>query len=161
MKRRFRRRWSRNLEISREDNMIAKALAKIEQDNVRKDPLVPFSVGDSVKVHVKIREGDKERIQMYSGTVIGRKGRGSTETFTVRRIAHGVGVERVFPIHSPNVVQLEVEGSTHVRRAKLYFLRELGGKKAKLRERSPKAGPRPSKASAPAAAAGTPEPNPS
>ena len=115
--------------------MIAKVLARIEQDNVRKEPLTAFSVGDSVRVHVKIREGDKERVQVYSGTVIGRKGRGATETFTVRRIAHGTGVERVFPIHSPNVVQLDVEGSTHVRRAKLYFLRELAGKKAKLREK--------------------------
>jgi large subunit ribosomal protein L19 len=115
--------------------MISKAIDKINKENLRKEPLAPFSVGDTVKVHVKIREGDKERIQTYSGTVIGRKGGGATETFAVRRVSHGVGVERVFPVHSPQIAQIEVEGSTHVRRAKLYFLRDQSGKKAKLREK--------------------------
>ena len=115
--------------------MISKAMDRISKDNLRKEPLASFSIGDSVKVHVKIREGEKERIQVYSGTVIAMKGGGASETFTVRRISHGVGVERVFPFHSPNVVQVEVEGTGHVRRAKLYFLRDLAGKKARLRER--------------------------
>jgi large subunit ribosomal protein L19 len=118
--------------------MISKALAKIHTENMRKEPLASFSVGDTVNVHVKVREGDKERIQTYAGTVIARKGHGATETFTVRRISHGVGVERVFPIHSPNVAKIDVEGSTHVRRAKLYFLRDLAGKKVKLREKAKK-----------------------
>ena len=116
--------------------MIAKALDTIHKANLRKDALTPFAVGDSVRVHVKVREGDKERIQVYSGTVIARKGGGATETFTVRRISHGVGVERVFAVHSPNVAQIDVEGSGHVRRAKLYFLRERVGKRVRLREKA-------------------------
>ena len=116
--------------------MIAKALATIHKENIRKDPLPSFAVGDSVKVHVKIREGGKERIQAYTGTVIARDGGAATETFTVRRIAHGVGVERVFPVHSPNVAKLEVESSGHARRAKLYYLRDRVGKRAKLREKT-------------------------
>ena len=119
--------------------MIAKGIAKIDQENRRKQPLAPFTVGDVIRVHVKIKEGDKERVQMFAGTVIAKKGGGATETFTVRRISHGVGVERVFPIHSPNVVGLDVESSGHVRRAKLYFLRERAGKAAKLRERAKRA----------------------
>ena len=94
-----------------------------------------FSVGDTVKVHVKIREGDKERIQAFAGTVIGRKGHGDTEMFTVRRISHGVGVERVFPVRSPHLAKVEVESSSQVRRAKLYFLRRISGKQARLEER--------------------------
>jgi large subunit ribosomal protein L19 len=116
--------------------MIAKTLEKINQDNLRKQPLTSFAVGDTVRVHVKIKEGEKERVQTYSGIVIARKGGGSTETFTVRRISHGVGVERVFPVHSPNVAQIDVEGSGHVRRAKLYFLRDRAGKQARLREKA-------------------------
>lgn len=92
-----------------------------------------FKVGDVVKVHVKIIEGGKERIQAYEGTVIARDGSGSTETFTVRKIAHGVGVERVFPVHSPYIKKLEILSSSNVRRAKLYYMRELAGKKAKLK----------------------------
>ena len=118
--------------------MSSTILKTLDTENRKKAPLTSFAVGDSIKVLVKIKEGDKERVQLYAGTVIAKKGGGATETFTVRRISHGVGVERVFPIHSPSVVKVEVEGSSHVRRAKLYFLRELAGKKAKLREKTTK-----------------------
>lgn len=116
--------------------MIAKALAMIHKENLRKDALPPFRVGDSVKIQVKIREGGKERIQAFTGAVIARDGHGATETFTVRRISHGVGVERVFPVHSPNLASLEVESSGQNRRAKLYYLRDRVGKRAKLREKN-------------------------
>lgn len=94
------------------------------------------AIGDTVKVHCKIKEGDKERIQIFEGTVIAMKHGGIQETFTVRRIAHGCGIERVFPIHSPNVVKVDVVRSGHVRRAKLYYLRDRVGKAAKLKTRS-------------------------
>jgi large subunit ribosomal protein L19 len=100
-----------------------------------KDNIADFTIGDSVSVDVKIREGDKERIQVFSGIVIARDGGGGTETFTVRRISHGVGVERVFPVHSPYVEKIEVTRSAHVRRAKLYYQRDRIGKKARLKER--------------------------
>ncbi len=116
--------------------MIAKALATIHKENMRKEPLPQFVIGDTVKVHVKIREGGKERIQTYTGTVIARDGGGATETFTVRRISHGCGVERIFPLHSPNVANLEVESSGRTRRAKLYYLRDRVGKGARLREKN-------------------------
>jgi len=116
--------------------MIAKALSMINKENLRKDPLPVFRIGDTVKLEVKIREGGKERIQAYTGTVIARDGGGATETFTVRRISHGVGVERIFPVHSPNIASLEVEGSGQNRRAKLYYLRDRVGKSAKLREKN-------------------------
>ena len=115
--------------------MIAKALSTIHKENIRKDPLTPFTIGDTIKVHVKIREGGKERIQAYAGTVIALDGGGATETFTVRRIAHGGGVESVFPMHSPNVAKIEVESSGRSRRAKLYYLRRRVGKSARLREK--------------------------
>ncbi len=95
----------------------------------------PFQVGDSVRVHVKIREGEKERVQVFAGTVIARSGAGAAETFTVRRLSFGVGVEKIFPVHAPSVTRIEVERSSKVRRAKLYYLRGLRGKKARLRER--------------------------
>lgn len=114
--------------------MINKALDRVGKSFLRSEPLVPFRVGDRVRVHVRIREGEKERVQIFKGTVISRAGGGVSERFTVRRISHGVGVERVFPVHSPHVVKLEVEGASHVRRAKLYFLRDRIGKTAKLRE---------------------------
>lgn len=91
-----------------------------------------FRVGEVVKVHVKIREGNKERVQVYKGTVIARDGAGHTETVTVRRVAYGEGVERVFPIHSPNLEKIEIEKATKVRRAKLYYTRKLKGKQARL-----------------------------
>ena len=93
-----------------------------------------FKVGDTVKVHVKIREGEKERIQVFEGTVIARKGSGVAETFTVRRVSYGVGVERVFPVHSPNVAKVEIVRTGKVRRAKLYYLRNRVGKAAKVKE---------------------------
>lgn len=114
--------------------MASPVIDKINKESQEKHKQeTSFGVGDNVRVHVKIREGDKERIQVFKGTVIARDGGGATETFTVRRISHGVGVERVFPVHSPHVAKVEVESSGHVRRAKLYYLRERKGKSAKLR----------------------------
>ncbi len=107
---------------------------KIGKESMRTD--VPdFSIGDTLDVHVKIREGDKERVQLYSGVVIARDGGGGTETFTVRRVSHGVGVERVFPVHTPHIEKIEVKRSSYVRRAKLYYQRALTGKKARLKEK--------------------------
>jgi len=94
-----------------------------------------FRIGDSVCVHVNIKEGAKERIQNYTGVVIARNGSGVTETITVRRVAFGIGVERVFPLQSPNMVEIEVVRLGKVRRAKLYYLRDLKGKKARIKER--------------------------
>ena len=94
-----------------------------------------FSVGDTVKVSVNIREGERERIQMFEGTVIAKRGSGVAETFTVRRVAYGVGVERVFPLHSPNVKDVQVIRYGKVRRSKLYYLRDRVGKAAKVKER--------------------------
>ena len=108
-------------------------LAKIENTQLKPD--VPaFRIGDTVSVHVRIKEGDKERIQVYTGLVIARDGGGATETFTVRRISYGEGVERVFPIHSPYVTKIEVERSGKVRRAKLYYLRGRTSKQSRLKE---------------------------
>jgi large subunit ribosomal protein L19 len=102
---------------------------KIESGNIRKEPLA-FNVGDSVRVHTKVKEGDKERIQVFAGIVIGKRGRGTNETFTVRRISYGEGVERVFPVQSPRVEKVEVERKGAVRRAKLTYLRQRIGKRA-------------------------------
>ena len=106
-------------------------LDKIESEQFRKEP-ARFAVGDSVRVHTKVVEGDKERIQIFSGVVIGRRGRGLNRTFTVRRISYGEGVERVFPVHSPRVDKIEVERKGSVRRAKLTYLRKRLGKGATL-----------------------------
>jgi large subunit ribosomal protein L19 len=102
---------------------------KIESEQFRKDD-AKFNVGDSVRVHTKVVEGDKERIQIFAGVVIGRRGRGLNSTFTVRRISYGEGVERVFPVHSPRVDKIEVEREGQVRRAKLTYLRKRIGKGA-------------------------------
>ena len=102
---------------------------KIESEQFRKDA-ANFGVGDSVRVHTKVVEGDKERIQVFAGVVIGRRGRGLNSTFTVRRISYGEGVERVFPVHSPRVEKVEVERQGAVRRAKLTYLRKRIGKGA-------------------------------
>ena len=99
-----------------------------------KSELPKFSVGDTVKVSVNIREGERERIQMFEGTVIAKNGSGVAETFTVRRISYGVGVERVFPVHSPNVKDVQVVRYGKVRRSKLYYLRDRVGKAAKVKE---------------------------
>ena len=103
----------------------------IERDTLRRD-LPPFKVGDTVAVHVRVREGDKERIQVFQGLVIRRRGAGVSETFTVRKISSGVGVERVFPVQSPLVTKVEIKARGYVRRSRLYYLRDLTGKKARL-----------------------------
>jgi len=104
------------------------------EDKQLKTDLEPFRVGDTVKVHVIIREGDKERIQVFRGDVIGRRGGGLKATFTVRKVSFGVGVERVFPVHSRMIKRIEVVRKANVRRAKLYYLRDLKGKAARLKE---------------------------
>ncbi|MDW7675409.1 MAG: 50S ribosomal protein L19 [Bacillota bacterium] len=105
----------------------------IEQEQMKKD--VPsFRPGDTVKVHVKVVEGNRERIQVFEGVVIKRKGGGLTETFTVRRVSFGVGVERTFPIHSPRLAKIEVARRGRVRRAKLYYLRDRVGKAARIKD---------------------------
>jgi len=106
-------------------------LKKIEASSLRKEP-INFSVGDTVKVHVKVVDGDKERIQVFAGIVIARRGSGVNESFTVRRISYGEGVERVFPVHSPRVDKVVVERQGDVRRAKLNYLRGRIGKAAML-----------------------------
>ncbi|MBN1845455.1 MAG: 50S ribosomal protein L19 [Sedimentisphaerales bacterium] len=114
--------------------MTTKALDQVVANQLKKT--VPsFRVGDTVDVHVKIVEGERERVQVFNGTVIARKGRGINESFTVRRIVNNEGVERVFPIHSPNVVDIEVKRSGFTRRSKLYFLRDRVGKATRLREK--------------------------
>jgi large subunit ribosomal protein L19 len=106
----------------------------IEQPFLRTD-LPAFRPGDTVKVHVRVVEGNRERVQVFQGVVIARSGGGIRETFTVRKISFGVGVERTFPLHSPSIAKLEVVQRGRVRRAKLYYLRDLRGKKARIRER--------------------------
>ncbi len=110
------------------------AIEKFNSAQIKQTP-PQFKVGDTVAVSVKIKEGAKERIQMFEGTVISRNGGGLTETFTVRRISHNVGVERVFPLHSPNVADVKIIRRGKVRRAKLYYLRDRVGKAAKVKER--------------------------
>ena len=115
---------------------------KIEKEQFRKDA-AQFGVGDSVRVHTRVVEGDKERIQIFSGVVIGKRGRGLNETFSVRRISYGEGVERVFPVNSPRVEKIEVEREGTVRRAKLTYLRKRLGKGAMLvREKEATAAPK-------------------
>ena len=106
----------------------------IEMDQMKKN-IVSFKAGDTVKVHVKIVEGDKSRIQAFQGVVIARQNGGVRESFTVRKISNGVGVERVFPLHSPSLDQIEVVTRGHVRRAKLYYLRKLRGKASRIKEK--------------------------
>ena len=113
-------------------------LDKIEKEQYRKEA-VKFNVGDSVRVHTKVVEGDKERIQIFAGVVIGRRGHGLNEMFTVRRISYGEGVERIFPTHSPRVDKVEVERTGSVRRAKLTYLRKRIGKGATLVKEKAKA----------------------
>ncbi len=106
----------------------------LEKEQMR-DDIPKFGPGDTVKVHAKIVEGTRERIQIFEGVVIGRQGAGVREMFTVRRISYGVGVERMFPIHSPRVDKIEVVRRGAVRRAKLYYLRKLTGKAARIKEK--------------------------
>src|SRR5512132_306073 len=136
--------------------MLRKAIADIQAKYARKD--VPkMRAGDTVRVHTKIKEGDKERIQVFEGVVIAyRKGQPGSSMFTVRKMSYGVGVERMFPVHSPRIDKIEVLGHGEVRRSRLYYLRELQGKAARLHqeERGP------AEAAAPAAAPPTPAPTP-
>ena len=113
---------------------MADMLLEIEKAALRSG-LPAFAPGDSVRVHVKVREGEKERIQIFAGVVIARRGGGSRETFTVRKISSGIGVERIFPLHSPVIDRIEVERRGAVRRAKLYYLRERKGKAARIDEK--------------------------
>jgi len=107
---------------------------KLISESSMKAEVPSFKIGDTVKVHVKIKEGEKYRIQVFEGTVIAKKHGGINETFTVRRVAHGCGIERVFPVHSPIVDKVEVVRSGKVRRSKLYYLRDRVGKAAKVKE---------------------------
>lgn len=109
-------------------------VSRIEQ-GLRRNKLPSFRVGDTVRVSVKVQEGEKERIQVFEGSVIARKGGGPRETATVRKVSFGVGVERVFPLHAPTLEKIEVVQKGHVRRAKLYYLRNLQGKAARIAER--------------------------
>jgi large subunit ribosomal protein L19 len=114
--------------------IMADILLEVEKPTLKTD--VPaFAPGDAVRVHVKVREGEKERIQIFAGVVIARRGGGARETFTVRKVSSGIGVERVFPLHSPVVDRIEVERKGSVRRAKLYYLRGRKGKAARIDEK--------------------------
>jgi large subunit ribosomal protein L19 len=110
------------------------AIAELEQAQIRSD-IPAFRPGDTLKVHVRVTEGNRSRIQVFQGVVIRRQGAGARETFTVRKISYGVGVERTFPVHTPAIEMIEVVTKGQVRRAKLYYLRELRGKAARIKER--------------------------
>jgi large subunit ribosomal protein L19 len=112
---------------------MQKLIEDITKDQLKSD-LPAFRSGDTVRVHVKVIEGTRERIQIFEGVVIKRRGGGISETFTVRKISYGVGVERTFPVHSPKIAQIEVIRRGKVRRAKLYYLRDLRGKAARIKE---------------------------
>jgi large subunit ribosomal protein L19 len=113
---------------------MSDTLLEVEKPALRSG-LPEFSPGDSIRVHVKVREGEKERIQIFAGVVIARRGGSARETFTVRKISSGIGVERIFPLHSPVIDRIEVERKGAVRRAKLYYLRERKGKAARIDEK--------------------------
>jgi len=112
-------------------------IAQLEREMVRLD-MPDFNPGDTVRVHVKIKEGEKERIQAFQGVVISKRGGAANATFTVRKVSYGVGVERIFPTHSPIIDRVEVVTLGRVRRSKIYYLRKLRGKAARIRERRPK-----------------------
>jgi large subunit ribosomal protein L19 len=113
---------------------MAEIMKLVESRETRSD-IPSFSPGDTIKVHVKVKEGDKERIQVFQGVVISRKGGGTRQMFTVRKVSGGIGVERMFPLFSPTIDRIEVERHGRVRRAKLYYLRELRGKAARIEEK--------------------------
>ncbi len=117
-----------------EEENILNLIEMLEKEQLRSD-IPEFWPGDTVKVHAKIIEGNRERIQVFDGVVIGRQGTGVRETFTVRKISYGVGVERVFPVHSPRIEKIVVVRRGKVRRAKLYYLRGLKGKAARIKEK--------------------------
>ena len=109
---------------------------RLEQfEGARRKDMPPFRSGDTLRVHVKVREGDKERTQVFEGVCIRRRGNGASETFTVRKVSYGVGVERIFPVQGRVVEKVEIKSRGHVRRARLYYLRDLRGKKARLRSK--------------------------
>jgi large subunit ribosomal protein L19 len=110
-------------------------IMKLVESRESRTDIPNFEPGDTVKVHVKVKEGDKERIQVFQGVVISRKGGGSRQMFTVRKVSGGVGVERMFPLYSPSIDRIEVERHGRVRRAKLYYLRDLRGKAARIEEK--------------------------
>jgi len=114
---------------------MAEDIMKIVESRETRSDIPQFDPGDTIKVHVKVREGDKERIQVFQGVVISRKGGGTRQMFTVRKISGGVGVERMFPLYSPTIDRIEVERHGRVRRAKLYYLRDLRGKAARIEEK--------------------------
>ncbi len=109
-------------------------LYEIEQEQLRMNELPKFKAGDTVRVHYKIREGEKERVQVFEGVVLTRHNGGLRSTFTVRKVSYGIGVERIFPVHSPRIEKLEVKSRGRVRQAKLYYLRQRSGKAARIRE---------------------------
>jgi large subunit ribosomal protein L19 len=112
-------------------------ILQLVEEEARKTNIPPFQAGDTVRVHVRVVEGEKERIQMFEGVVIARKGGSNRETFTVRKISYGTGVERIFPLHSPMIEKIDVVRLGRVRRAKLYYLRSKRGRAARIRERRP------------------------
>jgi large subunit ribosomal protein L19 len=114
---------------------MADIMKLVESSEIKRTDIPSFAPGDTVKVHVKVKEGDKERIQVFEGTVLRRSGPGVRETFTVRKTSYGVGVERTFPVHTPTVEKIEVVTRGDVRRAKLYYLRDRVGKSAKIKEK--------------------------
>lgn len=113
--------------------MINKTIDKIEHSQIRRD-LPDFQIGDNVRVHVRIKEGEKTRIQIFEGLVIAKKHSGTKATFTVRKISYGIGVERTSPVNNPNIASIEIVRRNKVRRAKLYYMRALKGKSARLKE---------------------------
>lgn len=115
--------------------MINRIIESVEKTSLKQDNVPQFEIGDTVDVHTRIVEGDKERVQVFSGTVIMRKGRGINETFTVRRIVNNEGVERIFPVHSPFIAKLVVKRGGEARRAKLFYLRDRVGKAVRLTEK--------------------------
>jgi large subunit ribosomal protein L19 len=124
----------RALMTTEETAAMHTAIAELEKAQIRSD--VPdFRPGDTLKVHVRVKEGNRSRIQVFQGVVIRRQGSGARETFTVRKVSYGVGVERTFPVHTPAIDKIEVVTRGRVRRAKLYYLRDLRGKAARIRER--------------------------
>src|SRR5919106_354671 len=112
-------------------------MLQLLEEEARKDSLPTFQSGDTVRVHVRVVEGEKERIQMFEGVVIARKGGSNRETFTVRKISYGIGIERIFPLHSPMIEKIDIIRMGRVRRAKLYYLRDKKGRAARIRERRP------------------------
>lgn len=123
-----------DLAFTPKESVMSDTLLEVEKPALR-EGIPAFSPGDAVRVHVKVREGEKERIQVFAGVVIARRGGGVRETFTVRKISSGIGVERIFPLHSPVIDRIEVERKGAVRRAKLYYLRQRKGKAARIDEK--------------------------